>query len=235
MQLKSGCLRTGLIAVCFLTSLAAQDLRLSKTSLRAEWRQHLPLEFEENLGQADSHVHYLTRGRDMAVMITDQGLTISSRGQTVSMRLFDQQGDTHFIAEGPTEGVSNYYFGQRRVLGARHFARVRVTQIRPGVDAVFYSRAGMLEYDLVLHGGADLRGLSLAFGGSSQPEITADGDIILSTATGELLQRRPHVWQERNGRRTDIQARYRLLDSGEVAIVVATPSWWRNTTEALIW
>ena len=52
--------------------------------------------------------------------------------------------------------------------GVANYARVRYRSIYPGVDMVFYGQESRLEYDFVLHPGADPAAIRLQFRGAAE-------------------------------------------------------------------
>jgi Beta-propeller repeat len=127
----------------------------------------------------------------------------------------------------PTGGVSNYLpsAGARLSLTKiPHYARVSVAGVYKGVDLVFYSHGGNLEYDFVVAPGADPKKIQLAFEGTKQIRVDAkSGDLVLTTAGGsELHQVRPKVYQQVGEQRNEIAGGYALLGQQHVALSVAS-------------
>jgi hypothetical protein len=97
------------------------------------------------------------------------------------------------------------------------FARVRYASVYPGVDLVYHgnSSAGprgkrQLEFDFVLAPGADPHPIRIGFEGARDARVSPEGDLILSTACGEVRQHRPVVYQEVDGRRAAVAGSYVL-------------------------
>ena len=71
----------------------------------------------------------------------------------------------------PTGGVSNYIRSidvKDALTGIPHFGRIRVAGVYDGIDLVFYSHAGELEYDFVV-GPAPIRSRSTCLSKDSRP------------------------------------------------------------------
>ncbi len=97
------------------------------------------------------------------------------------------------------------------------FRTVRQRELWPGIDVLWHGRAGALEYDFVVAPGADPAPIRVRFGGGT-PTLASNGDLLLSTAAGEVRHRAPVAFQEDDGERTAVAARYRLGDNGGVAL-----------------
>lgn len=168
--------------------------------------------FEENLGQAGVATAFLWRGEGGITHITRDG-AVSSGGASgpVGMRFL---GASPATVQGshPLPGVSSYFRGNdpaRWVRGARHFERVRIQQMYPGIDVVWRTAVdGRLEYDLIIEPGAEPSQVRIAFDGAV-PALGADGSLIL----GEGLRHRPPVaFQDIAGTRRRVASAYALRD-----------------------
>src|SRR5216684_3335605 len=207
--------RAFILVLFLLASLSAQDAAKRRRDFG-----NLPLYFEENRGQTDSHARYLARSSSLVGFVTQDGWTLSLNGQPVSMHIAHANAKARFIPETTVEGITDYYLGSRSITALPHYPSVRGNNIRPGIDIVYHGSPRELEYDLVIHPGADVKALRLRFEGS-QPVLADDGDIVLKTSTGEVRQRRPRVWQEANGRRAEVECSYVLTKSREVGFVLS--------------
>ena len=127
----------------------------------------------------------------------------------------------------PTGGVSNYIRGndaKDSLNGIPHYARLSVAGVYDGVDLVFYSNGGDLEYDFVVAPGADPKQIRLAFDGQERMRVDEkSGDLVLTTAGGsELRQVRPQVYQQLGNQRVEVAGGYQLLDHGRAAFTLAS-------------
>ncbi len=107
-----------------------------------------------------------------------------------------------------------------------NYSRVHYSNLYPGVDLVFYGNRQLLEYDLVVKPGADLRqvrlSLNLVLDGSG-PRLRIEpqtGDLVFQTPGGEIRQKRPQAYQEVNGKKEGIACRYALDRNGQLGFDV---------------
>jgi hypothetical protein len=73
---------------------------------------------------------------------------------------------------------------------------VRVSDVYPGIDVVYYGMPTSLEYDIVAAPGASR--IHLAIEGGARSAIDAEGNIEISTAAGEIAVQRPRAYQRAN-------------------------------------
>jgi uncharacterized repeat protein (TIGR01451 family) len=211
--------------ILFATSLSAQGIAKQQSNYAT-----VPLYFEENKGQTDARARYIARSANLVGFVLQDGWTLSLRGEPVSMHVKGADPKGPLIPEGSVEGITNYYIGSRAITALPHFLSVRAKNIRPGIDIVYHSSQRELEYDLVVHPGADVDALWLRFEGS-QPALAENGDIVLKTDKGEFHQHKPRVWQEANGQRTEVDCRYVIAKAGEVGFVLSN---YDQSTELIV-
>lgn len=126
----------------------------------------------------------------------------------VRMKLVGANGQAKAVGIARLPGTTNYFIGndpQKWRTNIPNYAQVRYGDVYPGVDLVYHGDGGQLEYDFVVRPGADPRAIALAIGAVGEPprahrdaplRITADGDLVIPTEGGELLFRKPVVYQE---------------------------------------
>ena len=97
---------------------------------------------------------------------------------------------------------------------------MRYESVYRGIDIVYRgNRRGnrrQLEYDFVVAPHAAPERIRLAFDGADTISIGDAGELVLHTAGGDLVQPRPHVYQDIDGRRVRGEGDYALLPGGGV-------------------
>jgi hypothetical protein len=98
---------------------------------------------------------------------------------------------------------------------------VEYLDVYPGVDIVYYTDSSRrLEYDMVVHPGAEPSQIGVRFEGAEAVEGDANGGVRLRTADGEWRHSRPAVYQVRSGARHKLAGVAVLRGSGEVGFDV---------------
>ena len=89
-------------------------------------------------------------------------------------------------------------------------SEVRYKNVYPGIDLVYHSHAGRLEYDFVVAPGADPAAIAFTIRGAAL-EVGLDRNLTARTAAGSLLLDAPEIYQlARNGSRRLIAGGYRI-------------------------
>ncbi len=74
------------------------------------------------------------------------------------MRLIGSKSAGDIEYSEPLTGISNYFIGSdpsKWHSQVHHFARVTYRNVYPGIDLTYYENGNHLEYDFVVHPGAD--------------------------------------------------------------------------------
>jgi len=119
--------------------------------------------------------------------------------------------------------VTNYLMGSdpaRWHTSIPNYAEVKYESIYPGVDLVFYGSHGRLEYDLDVAAGVDPHIIRMDFDGTHGVKFDRSGDLLLRTGKNQVVLGRPIAYQEADGARRPVAAKYVLKGSSEVAIAV---------------
>ncbi len=171
-----------------------------------------PLYFEPNRGQFAPEARFLARQGRHSLFITDSGsVSVLDGNSVLRMSLPGARPASAVSGLEPAPGFTNYLLGTKEnwITGVPHFSRVLLRDVYPSIDLAFYSNGSSLEYDFIVHPGADPSRIRIEFSGAT-PTISPDGDLILQTPAGELRNHKPRVYQSSNGRQIEIPSSYSL-------------------------
>jgi hypothetical protein len=206
------------------------------TQEKASWQEsygRLPLYFIENRGQVDREVQFYTQGRGQRIAFTSREavLTLSrGKGKVAKIHLTpaDMQPGISIQALDPQEARFNYLLGKdqsRWRTDVPSSGAVLYREAYPGIDLKFYGNGRQLEYDLIVQPGADLSRVKFRYGGVAGLKVDGEGNMVVKLGDGsQLLQKKPVIYQEIDGRRVAREGRFRLLKQGgsEYGFVVAS-------------
>jgi Beta-propeller repeat/FG-GAP-like repeat len=190
----------------------------------------LPLGFEPNQGQTDPSVKFVSRGHGYSLFLTsseailvlpaapqrmgsDDKLTAS----VLRMRLSGANANATVSGGDELPGKSNYLIGSdpsKWHTNIANYAKVRYSNVYPGIDLVYYGNQGRLEYDFVVAPGADPRSIGLLFTGADKVAVDKQtGDLVLLTGRKEVRFRKPVVYQaaeQQGGSKVSVEGRFKL-------------------------
>jgi len=208
----------------------------------------LPLGFEANTGQAGENVKFLSRGSGYGLYLTgnEAMLTVrktaysaarpglqgklrsiqkSAPSDVVRMRLAGASGKAEPLGEELLPGTANYFIGNDPAKWHTRvptYAKVRYTGIYPGIDLVYYGDQRQLEFDFVVAPNGNPRSIRLRFCAADGLHLTANGDLLVTTASGALAFHKPLVYQNLDGRRHPIAGDFAVLGKHTVGFRVGS-------------
>ncbi|HEX6467115.1 MAG TPA: SBBP repeat-containing protein, partial [Terriglobales bacterium] len=207
-----------LAIVTLAVSLPAQAAAPASTAQASSQYGRLPLSFELNQGQADSHIKFFSHGRANAMFFTDneavlnlqaprQEHSLAVKGDILRLSLVGARAK-QVVGEGKLAGKVNYLqspVAGRPVVNVPLYSRVKYEAAYPGVDLVYYGNGKQLEYDFQVAPRADSRQIKLKIEGAQGLKLAADGSLIVQGKYGSVRWKKPVAYQE-------------YLDTGKVEI-----------------
>jgi hypothetical protein len=182
----------------------------------------LPLSFEANQGQTDSPVNFLSRGAGYGLFLTPTEAVLAlqqgSADDLLRMQLVGANPPAQPVGMDQLPGVSNYLIGNdpsQWHTNIPNFARVEYQNVYPGINLVYYGNQRQLEYDFVVAPGADPNNIRMAIAGAQDVTLDAQGNLVLHTSGGEVVEQAPVLYQTVNGTRHEVAGRYVLLPGGD--------------------
>jgi beta-propeller repeat-containing protein len=187
----------------------------------------LALSFEANQGQTAPQVKFLSRGDGYNLFLTSNEAVLAigkgTQGAALKMKLTGANPEPKVAGESELPGKSNYLLGADQSqwrTNIVNYARVKYADVYPGVDLVYYGAGRQLEYDFIVAPGADPGHIKLSMEGAQGMRLDAQGDLTLSVGEGEIIQRKPVVYQEANGVKKEVAARYTLNEKRQVGFSI---------------
>src|SRR5256886_6378490 len=194
----------------------------------------LPLSFEANRGQTDSRVKFLSRGPGYTLFLTQREAVLALRPAPARGTRPGASGGEdatpsvlrmHLLGANPAAplsgldtlpGTVNYFVGHDPAEWQTHvptFAKVKQSQVYPGVDLVYYGNQRQVEFDFLVTPGTDPTAIRLSFQGADELKVDEQGNLLLRVNGGEVRLATPHVYQEVQGKQQRVAARYIVEES----------------------
>ena len=132
-----------------------------------------PLRFEDNQGQADPRAKYMAYGKGYNLFLTPaemllslyavtnesrDSLNRSTRFNTIRIEFPGADSRANITGEEKLPGKSNYFLhgdSTKWIKDVNNFKKVRVEDLYPGIDLIYYGKQGRLEFDFLVSPGAN--------------------------------------------------------------------------------
>ena len=191
------------------------------------WRTHgkLPLVFERNQGQADAEIHFLARGAGHSIYLTTNEAVLTLPGSApLRIHPIGAQGPQRVEAALPTAGISNYFIGNdpsKWKTDVPHYREVLYSGVYPGVDMSYYGDAKNLEFDFRVAAWADPAQIQVEYQGAEAVRIDSKGDLVIRTAGGDIVQRKPRAYQHLGVCDVEVNVGYRVTGPRRTGFTVS--------------
>jgi len=191
-----------------------------------------PLYFEKNAGQIEGSAPFVARGIESAVLLSPTEAQIVL-GKSSDSGVAPRSVRLQLVAANPAAKISggdslaaraNYFLGREASQwhsGIPLFANVRVDEVYPGVQVVYYgNQSAQLEYDFLLRAGVSPGQISFRITGADSVRVDESGNLALKIGGEEIRQHKPVAFQESHGVRTAVSAAYQLHADGTIGFAI---------------
>lgn len=212
--------------------------------LRAGRHLKSPLVFEENAGRAGKRVKFLARSGQSAVLLTPQEAMVvpqlarvdlsGTAGQKrLGIQLIGSNPAARLQGVEQTSARTNYFIGNdptKWKTNIRSYRHVKVAEVYPGIDLIYYGAGRDLEHDFVIAPGQKPEAIRMRVSGADSVRLDSDGGLRIETDAGTASLHQPTIYQERDGHREIVAGGYVLLAANEIGFEVGK----YNTSRPLI-
>jgi hypothetical protein len=224
----------------YVEFLERRDL-LDSSALASAYGQ-IPISFEANQGQTDPSVQFLARGSGYSLFLTSQEAVLSlskpvtpaaavsgAVGQpaqeedVLRLQLVGANPAPRVAGEDLLPGITNYFIGNdpsKWRTSIPTYGKVAYQDVYPDIDLVYYGNQQQLEYDFVVQPGANPGVIRLSCQGAQKVSLDDQGNLVLQTANGDMVEQAPVVYQKGAGGRQAVAGRYVLLGQDGVGFQV---------------
>jgi hypothetical protein len=208
------------------------------TSTAAAAYGQLPLAFEVNQGQAAAGVNYLAHGNGYTLALTPQQAMLALNGQgtttnVLGLQLVGANPSAQAVATDPLITKSNYLIGNdssKWLTGIANYGQVEYQNVYNGINLDYHGNQGQLEYDFVVNPGASASAITLGVQGAESLSLDAQGNLVLHTSGGDVVEQAPVLYQQVNGTRQSVSGSFVLEGDNKVGFQVGA----YDPTKALV-
>ena len=151
--------------------------------------------------------------------------SVAASEKTAAIRMQTVGGNDHAATSASAEvpGRINYYLGNdpsKWVVGAKQYSGVTYHDVYPGVNLAFHGDRRQLEFDFIVSPGASPAPIELGFKGADKITTDGAGNLVLSSAAGDVLLNKPVAYQEKDGQRELVNVSFKTAGKKEVAFAL---------------
>ncbi len=135
------------------------------------------------------------------------------------MEMLGASAQPQLTADDLQPGKTNYLIGKDPKnwhSNIPRYGQVRYNNVYPGIDLAYHGTQ-QLEFDFVVKPGASPDKIAVGFKGAQKLRTDHSGNLVLGTAAGEIQLLRPVAYQEKDGVRRPVPARFVTKEKNKVA------------------
>jgi hypothetical protein len=184
-----------------------------------------PISFEPNQGQTEERVKFMARGAGYNLFLMSSSAVfflrhdeesddlVRKRSEPLAMKVVGASPAQTITGKDELPGKSSYFLGsdpKRWHTNIPNFEKVEYENIYPGIDLVYHGIGGQLEYDFVVHPGAQPKAIRIQFTGAERVMLNPRGELEVEARIGKLCFHRPVAYQADGNKRRNVDVRYVL-------------------------
>ena len=142
------------------------------------------------------------------------------KSAAIHMQFLGANSHPLVVAANALPGTINYYFGNdpsKWQQGVQQYSAVTYREVYPGVNLLFHGKQRQAEFDFIVSPGASPSPIEVGFTGTSKIATDASGNVVLSSAAGDVLLHKPVAYQEKNGQREPVEVGFQTKGNNQVA------------------
>jgi len=129
------------------------------------------------------------------------------------------------VADEKQAGRVNYFVGNDKTKWRTNiptYGAVTYKEVYRNIDVRFYGNNQKLEHDVIVRPGGDVSKVRFVYDGIEGMRITDTGDLEVRLEDGKILEKKPVIYQEIDGRRVAVDGKYRILGDNTYGFDVAS-------------
>ena len=200
-------------------------------SKAAEYLSKRPLSFIENRGQTHPSVRYEVRAQTHTVFFTPREVVFAAvprndakvRGE--ALRIKFAGASTSPIVTGLDRLNANYNFfsGNNPAnwkTDVPTYSSIAYKGLYKGVDLIYRDSNGKIERDFVIAPGVEPSLIKMRYDGAKKIRVGEQGELVVETELSVLTESKPIAYQEVDGKRIEVAARFKVGNDGSVGFAV---------------
>ncbi len=115
--------------------------------------------------------------------------------------------------ENPSQEYFNFFLGQDKTNWASNihsYTKIELNEIYPGINLRLIQEDEQLKYEFIVSPKVNPNQIELEIFGANSKYIDRDGHLHLSTPMGEIIEKKPYVYQIVNNKKIEVDSRFQL-------------------------
>jgi len=166
-----------------------------------QFTRHIPKDDEDHDDSMNPTLHFVNHGPDSieSMAIRASFIGANSNPQMVGSELMEYKCN-YFIGNDPNKWHTD----------VPNYDGIIYKEIYTGIDLKYYGNGKQMEYDFIVSPGANPSQIDIHYAGAESLSVNGDGELVIGTKWGEIIEKKPIIFQIQNGARNTIEGEYML-------------------------
>jgi len=136
--------------------------------------------------------------------------------EAVSLSFVGANKEAKITAGDKKTGHVNYFVGNDKSKWRTNiptYGVVTYKEVYKDIDIKFYGNNSRLEHDVIVRPGGDISKVKFTYKGVRDLKVNNDGDLEVSLNSGKLIEQKPVIYQEIDGRRVAVDGNYKIFEN----------------------
>ncbi len=114
-----------------------------------------------------------------------------------------------------TDHYFNFFVGEKSANWAPEvygYHKIKYKEIYKGIDFVMHDQNHRIKYDFIVKAGANTNQIKLKYKGLDNIYIDSEGRLHLVNTINEIVEDKPYVYQNINGKQVEVKSAYQLVN-----------------------
>lgn len=129
--------------------------------------------------------------------------------------------NNHAVVVTEQEASYQEYYYLPDPISPRSFGKITYKDVYPNIDWIFYSKAGVMKYEFVVHPGGNPDLIRLSYEGANSLSTDNGGRLTATTPLGSISEQAPYSFELSNNRKVDSKF---IVENGVVSFKVSSYS-----------
>ncbi|KAA3602783.1 MAG: T9SS C-terminal target domain-containing protein [Calditrichaeota bacterium] len=163
-------------------------------------KETLAENFFETNGTNLENANFSTKNSDFAINFGSNSITFQKK-----------ESDQRLILEFSNSNKNSKIQGLEKK--SEGFAKVVYSEIYNGTDLFYYFNENQkLKYDFVIKPGYEPSQILLSYNGASSLALSENGDLVVNSTIGKIIEQKPYTFQFVDGERVEIESSFKILN-----------------------
>ncbi|MFH1101167.1 MAG: SBBP repeat-containing protein [Methanobacteriota archaeon] len=180
--------------------------------------------FTENKGQFPEKIQYQTKESNAIINLCNNGIISlftpsriqDSQISPVITEFINSNPNVIVIGDDKMINCNNYFIGNdpnNWYSNVQNFKTVWYKEIYSSIDLKYYFNDDSLKYDFIIYPDGDPSNIKIQYKGTDNIIKESNGDLLILTKSGSILEKAPLIYQEINGMKILIKGDFNLISS----------------------